>query len=673
MKSIKQFIILCMALLTNQATAQVITSGDYQITLAPASEWVTPQQLAPQGINREKSPVHYRLIGRQERFTQLDSEYYQDFAATALNQEGVKELSKIELTFNPEFEKLTLHKLEIERKSTWHDRLDSARINVINQEQELSNDLFNGLATAVIVLKDVRIGDTIRYQYTIEGRNPVYGNEFGSNYPMGWEVSVDKLHLKLVNASDKVLNIQDNQQNRPSISPSKFGKTYEWLLTNVPEYQYEEGVPAGYLWAPVIFVSSTSNWADVRRWAKPHYEFDESPSTSLSAFIQEVIQSHDNKAEQVAEFIRFVQQDVRYFGIEIGQNSHIPHSPNTVFERRYGDCKDKASLLTALLKSIDVPSSPALVNSQFGATLDERNPSPILFDHVINQLTFEGKQYFVDATNNHQAIGLESISQPDFGFALLLSDNSDQLATMPQATATTNKVYIEQHYVSSNYLAPVDLYITTKYQGREADYMRYQLSSVSLSEIEQHYLNYYAKFYRHISLASPVLLVDTIKGGNELLMTEHYQIEDFWQKNDRSLDFGLFASYIKNYVELPKVINRTQPMSLPSQVGIEQVLKVSMPENINYQVSDLDTQINTKGISYNAAEAYINGQFVRRHQLTINQKTLTTDESRDYINALREIDDNLYYNGSVTGDFSKVINPGIDFLNKNISTQGGTQ
>ncbi|MDX1280518.1 DUF3857 domain-containing protein [Shewanella colwelliana] len=670
MKSIKLLIMLCAALLAHQVNAQVITSGDYQITLAPANEWVTPQALAPQRINREKSPVHYRLIGRQERFTELDNEYYQDFAATALNQEGVKELSKIELTFNPEFEKLTLHKVEVERKSAWHDRLDSARINVINQEQELSNDLFNGLATAVIVLKDVRVGDTIRYQYTVEGRNPVYGKEFGSNYPMGWEVSVDKLHLKLVNASNKPLNIQDNQKRQPKVSSSPFGKTYEWQLTDVPKYRYEEGVPAGYLWAPVIFVSSTTNWTDVSAWAKPHYQFKESHSKALTAYIKEVKQSHQHKADQIAEFIRFVQQDVRYFGIEIGQNSHIPHSPNTVFERRYGDCKDKASLLIALLNSIDVPSSPALVNSQFGATLNERTPSPILFDHVINQLTFEGRHYFIDATNNHQAIGLASISQPDFGYALVLSDNINELTPMPQATANVDKVSIEQHYISSNYMAPVDLYITTKYHGREADYMRYQLSSVSLSEIEQHYLNYYAKFYRDISLAAPVLLVDTTAGENELLMTEHYQIGDFWQGNNQSLDFSLFASYIKNYVELPKVINRTQPLALPSQVAIEQTLKVTLPENINYQVRDIDTHIKAKGIGYNAAEAYINGQFVRRHQLVINQKTVTTEESRDYINALREIDDNLYYSGGITGDFSKVINHGIDFLNKKVSAEG---
>ncbi|ABV38157.1 conserved hypothetical protein [Shewanella sediminis HAW-EB3] len=662
MNTIIRLSFVCFVLLSCMTQAKEIKSGKYEISLGQPNDWVTTQALSPKQINTDMSPVHFRLIGRQDRFTNDTNEYYQDFAATALNQEGVKELSKIELTFNPEFEKLTLHKIEIERKAKWSDRLTSARINVINQEQELSNDLFNGLATAVIVLKDVRVGDTIRYQYSIKGRNPVYGHEFGSHYAMGWEVSVDKVHVRLVNASNKPFNIQNNHKASPTTKQSQFGKEYEWLLKNVTKYNFEEGVPAGHLWAPSVFVSSTRSWSEVSNWAIPHYQFKESSSKALNDFVKEITTNYPNKAEQVAEVIRFVQQDVRYFGIEIGQNSHIPHSPNTVFERRYGDCKDKASLLIALLGAIDVSSSPVLVNSQIGSTLNKRAPSAILFDHVINQLTFEGKKYFIDATNNYQAKGLKFISQPDFGHALVLDKNTNSLTLMPSGNPEIDRISVEQLYVSSSYTEPVDLYITTRYQGHEADAMRYQLSSVSRSEIEQHYLNYYAKFYRDIRVESPVFLVDTTDGGNEILMTEHYSIGDFWQGDNNVLDFELFASYINNYVELPKVINRTQPLSLPGIIAIEQTLKLSMPNNLSYQVREMDTDISSDGLNYNASEAYHDGQFIRRHRFEIDKKTVSTDESRNYINALREIDKDLYYTGSITGDFTRPSNPGVDFI-----------
>ncbi|QYJ88927.1 DUF3857 domain-containing transglutaminase family protein [Shewanella halotolerans] len=670
MKLIKLLIVCYLSLISLYGEAKTIKSGDYQIAIAPTSQWIIPQPLASIGLNKDKSPIHYRMVGRQERFTANSNEYYQDFAATALNQEGVKELSKIELTFNPEFEKLTLHTLEVERKSSWQDRLDSAKIDVIHQEQELSSDLFNGLATAVIVLKDVRVGDTVRYQYTIEGRNPVYGEEFGSTYPMGWEIAVDKLHLRIVNASDKPFYIQENKIGKPTTSDSVHGKVYEWNISNVSKYKYEEGIPTSYLWAPVIFVSSAGSWAEVNRWALAHYHFAEQRSKLLQDYIDEVTKAYSTKTEQIAEFIRFVQQDVRYFGIEIGQNSHIPHSPNTVFERRYGDCKDKASLLIALFDAIDVKSSPALVNSERGEALNERQASPMLFNHVINYFSYDGKPYFIDATNNHQAVGLNAITQPDFGFALVLDEKTQSLTAMPKADIRVDRVEIEQHYVSSNYESPVDLYITTKYLGHEADYMRYQLASVSHSEIEQHYLNYYAKFYRDIQLATPTQVTDIKDKSNELVLSEHYRIGDFWQPQNKTLNFGLFASYVKNYVELPKVIHRSQPLALPSMVTVEQTLKVSMPENIDYQISEQDKQISSKGIDYRSTEAYINGQFIRRHKLIIDEKTLSTKESKDFIDALREVDDDLYYSGGVTGDFSQPINPGIEYLQQQLGSEG---
>ncbi|ACA88090.1 DUF3857 domain-containing transglutaminase family protein [Shewanella woodyi] len=662
MKTIIRLSVIFFVLFSSVIQAKQIKSGEYEITLGEPSDWVVTQALSPQKINKEKAPVHYRLVGRQDRFTDKSNEYYQDFAATALNQEGVKELSKIELTFNPEFEKLTLHTVEIERRDIWSDRLKTARINVINQEQELSNDLFNGLATAVIVLKDVRVGDTIRYQYSIKGRNPVYGKEFGSSYAMGWEVAIDKVHVRFINASGQPLNIQSNDNPPATITQSRFGKEYEWQLANVAKYNFEEGVPAGYLWSPTVFVSSTPSWSEVSNWAISHYQFDESPSRSLNEYIKEVTTNYLSKEEQVAEMIRFVQQDIRYFGIEIGQNSHIPHSPNTVFERRYGDCKDKASLLIALLGAIDVPSSPVLVNTGIGLTLNDRAPSAILFNHVINEVNFDGKRYFIDATNNYQAKGLDFITQPDFGYGLVLDKGTDSLVAMPSGNTGLDRVSVEQLYVSSSYTEPVDLYITTRYLGHEADYMRYRLSSVSLSEIEQHYLNYYAKFYRDIKLESPALLIDTTEGGNEILITEHYRIGDFWLNNSNAMDFGLFASYIKNYVELPKVINRTQPLSLPSIVSINQTLKLIMPDGVDYQVRDTDKNITSNGVKYHVSEAYYNGQFVQRHQFEIDRRVLNTDESLDYINALREVDKQLYYTGSINGDFSAPVNPGVEFI-----------
>ena len=663
MSNFFKIITVCYLLFFSFAgNANVIKSGDYEITIGPASTWIVSQSLDAPSVVVDKSPVKYRFIGRQERFTDNENAFYQDFAATALNQEGIKELSKLEFTFNPAFESLTLHKVEVERKGKWTDRLASSRINVINQEQELVNDLFSGLATAVVVVNDVRVGDTVRYQYSLTGRNPVYGREFGGRYPMGWDVPVDKLHLRLVNSTSRQMQF-DPQSAKPSKTlKTALGTEYTWAQASVPKFTYESGAPAGYVWAPVVGVSSSPNWQQVVAWAKPHYEFNEADNEEIKSYINSVKAEFSSVEDQVSEIIRFVQQDVRYFGVELGQNSHIPHSPNVVFNRRYGDCKDKATLMVRLLADVGVKSYPALVNSQIGHVLSTRVPSAMSFDHVINWIEYNGLQYWVDGTNHSQAIGLNVLSTPDFGYALVLNDDTKALVAMPSGTPSADKVVVEQHYVSANYAQPTDMYITTRYSGKEADYMRYRLAGTSLTEVEQHYLNYYARLYSQIELASPLYMLDNFQHQNELIMTEHYRIGDFWTLENQAYQFSVHSSYLQDYVSLPQVISRKQPLAIAGPVRVEHHIRVSLPEDINYQVNDTPTRFSTPSLQYESSETYVNGEFYRDHTLVLQQREVGVSETRDYINVLRKIDDDLYYTGLVKGDFSVPVNPGVALL-----------
>lgn len=671
MNKIFKLITVCyLIFLPSLVQGQVIKSGDYEIAIAPIDSWIVEQTLNPLSPRIDNSPVHYRFIDRQERFSDDNNVYFQDFAATAFNQEGIKELSKLEFTFNPAFEKLTLHKVEVERKGKWSDRLKTSRINVINQEQELSNDLFNGLATAVIVVNDVRVGDTVRYQYSLSGRNPVYGAEFGGRYPMGWTVPVDKLNLRIVNSTERPLYFNADGVAAHQVVKTGVGEEHLWSLNTLPKYDLEGGAPAGFLWAPMVSVSSTPDWASVVAWARPHYQFSEQDSAALATFTASLISQYSSLEDQVSEAIRFVQQDIRYFGVELGQNSHIPHSPNHVFEQRYGDCKDKATLLMHLLANLGVKSYPALVNTETGDVLNTRIPAAMSFNHVINMVELAGKIYWVDGTNHSQSVGIGQLAQPDYGYALVLAPDTQTLTAMPKGDPQQDNIHVDQVFVTGNYAEPVDLYVTTRYRGKEADYMRYRLAGVALSEVEQHYLNYYARVYSQIEIATPVVMVDNIDKHNELILTEHYQVGDFWTLDNDRYEFHLHGSYLQEVVTLPSVINRKQPLSVSGPVMIEHAIRVVLPEDIDYQVDAKPNTLDSDTLSYESVEAYALGQFYRNHRLILKSREVPVAETRAYIDTLREIDDDLYYSGVVNGDFSQPVNPGVSLINE-IIQQGG--
>ena len=88
-----------------------------------------------------------------------------------------------------------------------------------------------------------------------------------------------------------------------------------------------------------------------------------------------------DKAEAIGEF---VQQQIRYFVIEMGVGGYQPHPASDIFRGRYGDCKDKATLLSAMLSSVGIHSALVMVDTQRGV-VDPEAPS-IMGNHMIGAI-----------------------------------------------------------------------------------------------------------------------------------------------------------------------------------------------------------------------------------------------------------------------------------------------
>src|SRR5262249_34189913 len=152
---------------------------------------------------------------------------------------------------------------------------------------------------------------------------------------------------------------------------------------------------------------------EVAKWSDDLFKPDAASLADVEALAAKIRGEHAGRDAQIAAAIRFVQDDVRYLGIEMGRGSHEPRQPHATLVQRYGDCKDKAFLLALLLGRLGVEARPALVNSKLRHRLDEFLPSPFLFDHVITQVV-DGKQtYWIDPTIAAQGGTLQTIDTPN--------------------------------------------------------------------------------------------------------------------------------------------------------------------------------------------------------------------------------------------------------------------
>jgi hypothetical protein len=159
------------------------------------------------------------------------------------------------------------------------------------------------------------------------------------------------------------------------------------------------------------------SWSDLARWYGGLAAPRSIPTPALQAKARELASNGDPRLA----LARFAQRDVRYVAVEIGIGGFQPHAAGDVFSKRFGDCKDKVTLLRTMLKEAGLDAYPVLVHTDRGAT-DPSFPSMHAFNHVIAAIPVPA-----ETANKSEAV----IAHPRLG-ALMLFDPTSSLTPFGQ-------------------------------------------------------------------------------------------------------------------------------------------------------------------------------------------------------------------------------------------------
>jgi len=145
-----------------------------------------------------------------------------------------------------------------------------------------------------------------------------------------------------------------------------------------------------------VSFSTFENWTQVGLWYSQLEHDRRVPSTEVKAQADEIAKDGTSDLAKAQALYQWVTRNIRYVSLSFGVGRYQPHYAAEVLTNRYGDCKDKATLLEALLEAEGIHSSTALINSKFD--LDPDVPAPSQFDHAISFLSVEGKDIWLDST-----------------------------------------------------------------------------------------------------------------------------------------------------------------------------------------------------------------------------------------------------------------------------------
>lgn len=552
------------------------------------------------------------------------AEYFR-IVRKVLSPRGVQNASELSLDFDPSFQRLVLHDISILRRGERIDALEPDAIRVIDKEDDAAQRIYDGERTALIFLKDVRPDDVIDYSWSIEGTNPILGGRFTEELDLSSGVPSRLIrHRLLWPAHRNIRWIGDNPRS------TRTGDTYElvWEARDVEALDVEDEIPRWYQPWRSVQLSEFTSWHEVALWADAMFQLDERSQAEVQALAERLRGEHATRDAQLTAAIRFVQDDIRYLGIEMGRNSHEPHQPWETLETRWGDCKDKTLLLVALLRELGAEAYPALVSTRMQHRIAQKLPSPFVFDHVIAQVIEGGRTYWIDGTISDQGGTLTTIETPSDRRALIVRPETRSLATV--VTNQRGATDVLQTYTVRSYGEATELEVRTTYSGGDADAMRGELATLSLEDYADRRINELAADQPKIAAAGPPRVADD-RLRNVLVVTEKYRIQDLWKDGS----WTWYPRALDAHLTRPSTMIRKMPLAFPYPLDVRQTVRFHLPEELEVEKVSSLTETETFRYDYRVDA---NGKSVTiRHSLRALRDAVAAEDVPEHLTKISSI------------------------------------
>ena len=307
-------------------------------------------------------------------------------------------------------------------------------IQDLDAEITRSAPFYSDLREKHIAVKGLASGDTLEYDVKWHPTKPLIPGQFWFEYNFEREGIVLDEHVEVRAPAERPAKFKGPQSTQ-SVTTDGNVRVYSWTHSRLDDTKdpdsdkRKEDAAIGRLAAPDVQFSSFQSWEEVGRWYWSLQKERVEPSPAVRAKAAELTKGLTDDAAKIQVVYSFVSTQYRYIGIAFGIGRYQPHSADDVLGNNYGDCKDKHTLLAALLEATGITLHPALIGA--GNRLDPDVPSPGQFDHVIGYLERGKTAIWLDTTPEVAPVGFLVATLRDKQALVMMSDGSAKLMTTP--------------------------------------------------------------------------------------------------------------------------------------------------------------------------------------------------------------------------------------------------
>ncbi|MDX9724123.1 MAG: DUF3857 domain-containing protein [Myxococcota bacterium] len=309
-------------------------------------------------------------------------------------------------------------------------------------------ELYSDTKRLFVDLPTVVPGSVVEWEYVIRKHDlrilgvthyfgdwvPVRESSLTVRFPKNWEVAWDA----------------DPSLEPPSESELRGERVLRFHARELPAHKLER-YQGGAARLPRVYarlshwtedgkaVEGLATWAQLSAYWYPRYLGQSQADDAIRAQVDSLLAGANDRMDRVRRLYDWVRDEIEYVALEFGEGRWLPHQAAQIFAVGYGDCKDKATLLAAMLRHAGIESRPVLVYAHAGIS---PTASPVqgtmAFNHAILSIDTEDGPLFMDPTSKASPLG-ELPVMDQGASALRLSEDGEQLIVLPQSTAEENQ------------------------------------------------------------------------------------------------------------------------------------------------------------------------------------------------------------------------------------------
>ncbi|MBI5381988.1 MAG: DUF3857 domain-containing protein [Opitutae bacterium] len=553
---------------------------------------------------------------------------------------GLQSAGQINLSYAPSYQQLRWHYLRIWRAGQMREALTAGGLQVLRQEEDAERFTYHGRVTVLAILRDLRVGDIVEYAFTRTGENPVFAGRFSRMLSGASSAPVDRLYYRVLTTPQTALQVVAqggfSAEHRSVMQGGLCEQT--WQAADLKAVQPLTDAPGWEIQYPFLQLTEFADWPEVADWGRRLFALSHAVDPAVRARVAELTAGMVTQEEKANALLRFVQDEIRYLAIHLGESTHRPSPPAEVLERRYGDCKDKSLLLVAMLREIGLVAHVALVHSDFRRHVRGLQPSPLAFDHAIVQvqmplahrtgalrptqrqglleqvravktvvdssppardLKFSSNELWIDPTIGLQGGAFRERALPDYGYALVLAPSADRLTSLTVSDKADAAVRVHEDYTVTAFDHPARLVVTTTYHGSTADGYRYYRRFSNPEHGIKQLTGLLTRYYPKIKACGVTEWTDD-REKNVLTARSTFEVPEFWQTDAKghSRVAEVLPWAMSERLPRPETTERAFAFGLAHPFSIHHSITLDLPKDWPVKPQEVTVRDDTFAFAY---------------------------------------------------------------------------